>query len=255
MVRLSPRSDETFREFMGKLGDECDDATLLPGLVPRGDATPESHGPVSVPPVTTSTPDDTTPLPGLMPRGDTTPESCGPVPAPPTATSTPVPDRDSQRQELVRPGLHQTPSPVGTTIARWTWTGNARIFYGKDTSVVSQDFHLTCGGSQLPFKLSIHPSGGASFKKSGGKGIVRVKCNADVKEEGSVSNTFWMSVGPPPDSIHVRLFGGARPQPAIGPLTHDFSAQSFCEFPHEQDFRGATGAQSSTFTVCVWVQQ
>jgi len=100
---------------------------------------------------------------------------------------------------LRRPGLHETTSTT-TMRRRIQWTVHASKLGSKDTQVTSPNFSLTCGGSQLPFRLIIYPKetdskkGGASFQKSGGKAALNIKCNGDVTAQGMASKTFWIYV-------------------------------------------------------------
>merc|ERR1711920_244497 len=116
--------------------------------------------------------------------------------------------------------------------------------------VSSPNFSLTCGGSQLPFKLIIYPKetnrqkGGTSFKKSGGKATLKIKCNGDVTAQGMASNTFWIYVA-----------SDATAQPASDPVTHDFWNKAICPLAENLDLAAVTDMSSSTFMVCIEVQE
>merc|ERR1719293_212184 len=84
------------------------------------------------------------------------------------------------------PQTLQRSTSVSTGATRIEWIVDARKLRGNDKQAVSPSFDLTCGGRTLPFKMMIYPRqvcdqrGGASFKKSGGRGSVTIKCEADV---------------------------------------------------------------------------
>lgn len=148
---------------------------------------------------------------------------------------------------LGRPGLHETVSAT-TMRRRIHWTVPASKLSSKDTQVSSPSFNLACGGSQLPFKLVVYPreknrkKGGASFRNSGGRAEVKVKCNGNVTAQGTASTTFWIYAG-----------SDATAQPAADPVTHDFWDKALCPLAEDLDLASVTDTSSSTFTVCVEV--
>jgi hypothetical protein len=150
---------------------------------------------------------------------------------------------------LRRPGLHETTSAT-TMRRRIHWTVSAGKLNSKDTQVSSPNFNLSCGGSQLPFKLVVYPKeknrkkGGASFRNSGGKATVKVKCNGNVTAQGMSSTAFWIYIG-----------SDATGRPAADPVTHDFWDKALCPLAEDVDLAAVTDTSSSTFTVCIEVQE
>jgi len=144
------------------------------------------------------------------------------------------------------PQTLQRSTSVSTRAARIEWTVDARKLRGNDKSAVSPPFELTCGGRTLPFRMMIYPKqvndqkGGASFKKSRGKGTVTVKCEADLTQLTT------------PLQFRIYVGAGANRQTPRGPVEHDFSASAVCTLPkdvEEWDFSEARDAVSSTFVV------
>merc|ERR1719429_332401 len=84
------------------------------------------------------------------------------------------------------------------------WTVDAWKLRGNDKQAVSPPFDL-CLGSQLPsvtFKMILYPKvmndnrGGASFKKSHGRGFIQLKCESDLSGAQAIANVnFRISIG------------------------------------------------------------
>jgi hypothetical protein len=97
------------------------------------------------------------------------------------------------------------------------WIVDSRKLRGNDKQAVSPTFNLACGCILLPFKLMIYPKsasdqqGGGSFKRSGGRGSVTLKCEADLTE------------GMPPLTYQNYIGSGATAQPPRASVMHDFS--------------------------------
>jgi hypothetical protein len=144
------------------------------------------------------------------------------------------------------PQTLQRSTSVSTRATRIEWIVDARKLRGNDKQAVSPSFDLNCGGRTLPFKMMIYPKqvtdqkGGASFKKSRGRGSVTIKCEADL------------TAGSTPLSFRIYTGTGAMKQPPRGPVEHDFSASAVCTLPRnieEWDFAEVQDKASSTFVV------
>lgn len=144
------------------------------------------------------------------------------------------------------PQTLQRSTSVSSRATRIEWIVDSRKLRGNDKQAVSPSFDLTCGGRQLPFKMMIYPKqvteqkGGASFKKSKGRGSVTIKCEADV-HHGSTPLKFRIYTGQ-----------GTSKQPPRGPVEHDFSASAVCMLPRnieEWDFQEVVDRASGVFVV------
>jgi len=144
------------------------------------------------------------------------------------------------------PQTLQRSTSVSTRAARIEWNVDARKLRGNDKQAVSPSFDLSCGGRTLPFKMMIYPKqipeqrGGASFKKSKGRGSITIKCEADV-HHGTTPLTFRIYTGQ-----------GVNKQIPRGPVEHDFSASAICTLPRsieEWDFQEVADRASTIFVV------
>jgi len=144
------------------------------------------------------------------------------------------------------PQTLQRSTSVSTRASRIEWTVDARKLRGNDKQAVSPSFDLVCAGRTLPFKMMIYPKqvtdqkGGASFKKSKGRGTVTIKCEADL------------NTGSTPLQFRVYTGTGASKQTPRGPVEHDFSESAVCTLPRnieEWDFEQVKDKDSSTFVV------
>lgn len=90
-------------------------------------------------------------------------------------------------------------------------------------------------------------SGGTSFKKSKGRGIVQLSCKADLRCCGNSPVTFRIAVGRSREHVNDEVLRG--------PVSHDFVAQSgICGLPKEKevwDFGRVVDAATQTFVVCL----
>jgi hypothetical protein len=83
-------------------------------------------------------------------------------------------------------------------VTRIEWTVDARKIKGTDKVIVSPPFEVPSLSSAV-FKMMITPKfvmegkGGASFKKSKGKGTVQLKCESQLDDEGAL--VFQISAG------------------------------------------------------------
>mmetsp|Transcript_135946 Transcript_135946/g.271211 ORF Transcript_135946/g.271211 Transcript_135946/m.271211 type:complete len:391 (-) Transcript_135946:461-1633(-) len=139
---------------------------------------------------------------------------------------------------------------VNTGCFRTLWWADARKLRGNDKQAVSPPFDLSFGDSfpSMTFKMMIYPKamndlkGGASFKKAKGRGLVQLKCEAELS--GAIANfSFRISIGM-----------GDKKQAPRGPKVHNFSASAVCGLDkdvEEWDFQSVVDAKSMTFVVCV----
>jgi hypothetical protein len=92
------------------------------------------------------------------------------------------------------------PPQFATRPNNFSWVVRREKLQGSDKSIVSQSFQLLLGGQTERFKMKISAKAGAdgdtkgstNFEKSGGKGIVEVKCEESCP---SVVVTYRIRVG------------------------------------------------------------
>jgi len=106
----------------------------------------------------------------------------------------------------------------------------------------------------MTFKMMILPKansdrrGGASFRKSGGRGIVQVKCEAQTSEFSGGSLTFRIAAG--------KNFDDAKRKSSRRAVKHNFTKSLVCALQEEHeewDFRQMVDEASQTFVVCLEV--
>jgi len=126
------------------------------------------------------------------------------------------------------------------------WTVDATKLQKTDKQAVSPSFDLKFGEQTATFRMMIHPKvvnggkGGASFKKSRGRGIVELKCAAKVANDHCFGR---ISIGT-----------GDNQQGFRGPVSLDFVNSVVRGLPKDQDewdFNSARDDASSTFVVCL----
>jgi len=135
------------------------------------------------------------------------------------------------------------------------WVVDSRKLQTNDKQAVSPPFTLAIGSStsrDVIFKMMLFPKtvedgkGGACFKKSRGKGTVRLKCEGDGAEVATLVS-FCISVGSSADCLNRFR----------GPVSHNFARAPVCGLPKNQeefDFTSVTDAESLTFVVCLEVR-
>lgn len=132
------------------------------------------------------------------------------------------------------------------------WTVDARKLRGNDKQAISPPFELPFGDSFpcVPFKMMLFPiftkdgKTGASFKRSQGRGIVQLKCEADLSDAHAQVR------------LRISIGSGSKAQPPRGPVSHTFTRGSVCGLPKDQeewDFRAVVEQESTTFIVCLEV--
>jgi hypothetical protein len=136
---------------------------------------------------------------------------------------------------------------------RVCWHVDARkVLRGDDLQLVSPPFELALGNRfpSATFKLMLFPKvvkvtkSGHSFRRSPGKGHIRLKCEADLSESNGE--------GVPP--VRFNLFVGKEGSaPVASPRTHDFSRSAVFEAPEVWDFRAAVDPKTATCSVSVEV--
>jgi len=142
---------------------------------------------------------------------------------------------------------------VNTGCFRALWWVDARKLRGNDKQAVSPHFEMSLGDS-LPsaaFKMMIYPKimndqkGGASFKKAKGRGLVQIKCEAELSE-AIATFSFQISIGV-----------GENKQASRGPKIHNFSASAVCGLEKDEeewDFQTVVDPESMTFVVCLEIE-
>jgi len=122
---------------------------------------------------------------------------------------------------------------------RTLWRADARKLRGNERNAVSPPFET------MPFKMILYPKGGVSFKKAKGKGLVQLKCEADLPE-ATANFRFRVSIGT-----------GEKQQAARGPKVHNFAACAVCGLDKDEedwDFESVVDPESATFVVCLEIE-
>merc|ERR1719188_1809171 len=182
--------------------------------------------------------------PAMQPLMPTVPEGGAPV-----APMTPA-DSARDAAPVPVPQTLQRTTSVNSSCHRVAVTLNARKLTGNDKQAVSPSFDLNVGGRSAPFKIMIYPTitneqkGGASFKKSKGKGTVQIKC-----EEALAEGAF------PPLKFRIAIGSGDNRAAFRGPWTHDFCVTNMWALQTEVwDFLSVVDQRSSTFAVVLETQ-
>jgi len=122
------------------------------------------------------------------------------------------------------------------------WKVDAKKLRSSERQAVSPLFN-----APLPFKMTIVPEGGTSFRKAGGRASIQLKCEVACKTSECFPVTFYLSVG----SGHECDL--RRPSPR-GPITCDFARKGMCGLPKEcdmWDLLSVIDEQSQMFVVCL----
>lgn len=107
-----------------------------------------------------------------------------------------TPEKFSRDLHMTQPIVISCAQEKGTT--RVEWIVDARKIKGTDKVIVSPPFEVPSLSSSI-FKMMITPKlvmegkGGASFKKSKGRGTVQLKCESQLDDGGTLA--FQMSAG------------------------------------------------------------
>jgi len=134
---------------------------------------------------------------------------------------------------------------------RIRWTADSRILKTTNREHVSPIFELSFAGT-AEFRLLMKPKsfhnqrGGASFKKSQGKGTVQLVCLTPVEDLVNPVITFRLAVGSGTDPRKQQ-----RPR---GPVQHDFRDRAICglaESNDEWEFSRAVDKPTLSFVVCL----
>ncbi|CAJ1387123.1 unnamed protein product [Effrenium voratum] len=161
----------------------------------------------------------------------------------------PIPDTtiaDNKRAQVL-----QRAFSVASNVYRIRWTVDARKLKSTDKEAVSPPFDLTFSGGAVPFKMIMRPRvvaqerGGASFRRSRGRGNIQLRCMAESDTDTKPVVTFRLGVGS--DKAAKQL----KPR---GPVRHDFSEKNICGLPRGQDdwdFGKAVDEKTQTFVVCL----
>jgi len=134
------------------------------------------------------------------------------------------------------------------------WIVDGQKLHSNDKLAVSPPFDLNLARdySEVRFKMMICPEaqnegkGGSCFRKSGGKGFVQLKCEAELPCTIS-SMSFTIGVG-----------NGSSVQETRGPAEHDFTSSAVCGLPKVQeiwDFQKYDDKGSQTFVICLELKQ
>lgn len=172
-------------------------------------------------------------------------------PPPQTTTLEPPTEPPAERPEPV--AVLQRAFSVTSSTYRIRWTVDARRLKTTDRDAFSPIFELSFAGP-VEFRLRLKPrsfhdqKGGASFKRSQGKGFVEFRCLSDVAALVNPVVTFRIGVG-----------GGSDPrrqQRPRGPVRHDFRTRPICGLPDgkdEWDFSRAVDKSTMTLVVVLEV--
>jgi len=143
-------------------------------------------------------------------------------------------------------GLERVSRP-GSVVQRFRWNVDARKLKSSDRRAVSPAFNVFFAGPvqfrPVQFKMLLRPrpaderKGGASFKRTGGRGCVELNCLQLVDPQDVHPVQFRVAVGA---------------EIARGPVRHDFSEQTQCMLPEgsdEWDFGAQVEPKGDIFTV------
>lgn len=173
------------------------------------------------------------------------------VPAPRTSVSMPVRSLLPQPQTL----KHRCEGrSSGADLVQWIhhidWVVDARKLGGNDKQVVSPPFkvHLAPSCPEATFKVLLYPKashdarGGAAFKKSRGRGFLKLKCESDVvcAVEEQCLVQFSFAIG----------------EEERGPVLHDFAKACLGGLQRSEelwDFGSVVDDESETFCVFLHV--
>eukprot|EP00747_Dinoflagellata_sp_TGD_P072269 gnl/TRDRNA2_/TRDRNA2_157408_c4_seq5.p1 gnl/TRDRNA2_/TRDRNA2_157408_c4~~gnl/TRDRNA2_/TRDRNA2_157408_c4_seq5.p1 ORF type:complete len:274 (-),score=42.22 gnl/TRDRNA2_/TRDRNA2_157408_c4_seq5:136-876(-) len=137
-----------------------------------------------------------------------------------------------------------------SSIYRVRWTVDARKLRSTDREAVSPPFELSL--SPVQFKMVMRPKassdgkGGSSFKKSGGRGTLELRCLSKVDTGSGLTVKFRVAIGSGSDLSTQEAFRG--------PVRHDFAEKPICGLPEGQeewDFARAVDQETQTFTICL----
>mmetsp|Transcript_20428 Transcript_20428/g.36633 ORF Transcript_20428/g.36633 Transcript_20428/m.36633 type:complete len:390 (+) Transcript_20428:58-1227(+) len=137
---------------------------------------------------------------------------------------------------------------VSSGVDRAYWTVEAGKLKSNSRVSVSPALTMSCPGTaeKLEMKMVIHPSSGASFKSSGGKGFVQIKCESNPDHYQSTQFTFRIGIS--------SGRGDAKWQEMRGPFSWNFQENVICGLPEDQrdwNFAEVVDAKSNTFAVCL----
>merc|ERR1712113_651244 len=113
------------------------------------------------------------------------------------------------------------------------WAVDCKKLRGNDKQAVSPPFHLE-DESLGTFRILVYPKavndkkGGASFRKSGGRGSVHLKCEGAMESASNTTVSLRVSAG--------RDQAGCGPVDSFrGPVRHAFSSSGLCGLPKDQE--------------------
>jgi len=137
---------------------------------------------------------------------------------------------------------------VSSGIDRAYWTVEAGKLKSNSRVSVSPALTVSCPGTaeKLEMKMVIHPSSGGSFKSSGGKGFVQIKCESNPDHFKSTRFTFQIGIS--------SGRGDAKWQKMRGPFSWNFQENVICGLAEDQrdwNFTEVVDAKSNTFAICL----
>jgi len=174
------------------------------------------------------------------------PSGIGMIPSPTSAHLAMMPQQNGAFQPQA---LSVTQGDNGISYVRWTV--DARKLQNSDRVAVSPYFELfdAIYGALLPYKLMLSPSGGASFRKANGKGVIQLKCEAPRSSHAASPLTSWFAVSS--GRVEEPKFQEAR-----GPVTEDLTRSGMCGLPKDEEvwnFSLSVDKPSKTFVICLAV--
>jgi len=136
---------------------------------------------------------------------------------------------------------------VSSGIDRAYWTVEAGKLKSNSRVSVSPALTVSCPGTaeKLELKMVIHPSSG-SFKSSGGKGFVQIKCESNPDLYQSTKFTFRIGIS--------SGRGDHKWQEMRGPFKWNFQENVICglsEDKREWNFTEVVDEKSNTFAICL----
>jgi hypothetical protein len=169
-----------------------------------------------------------------------------------------TPCKEAPRVAKVSSVLQQQPQTLtrnvmpGTGIISISWCVDSKKLKSNDRVAVSPPFEI-CGVA--PFKLMINAltssseKGGTSFKKSGGWGMIQLKCEAQPEAFSADSFKFYFSIGRTEADCQEKLL---QPWGAKQLVQPNFARRGLARDDDAKwNFFKAVDEKSQTFTVCL----
>lgn len=136
-----------------------------------------------------------------------------------------------------------------TSTLRWLVDGRILRKSDKHQTTPTLELNLRDGLDAVPFKLSIFASGTTSFRKSGGRGFIQMKCMGDLRGTYQALTDISVTVNSPYGDLGVNgaFFTVCTSQP------HNFSTAAAARLPRqgEIDFGAFVDRETGCFEILI----